>query len=190
MVLPLAVDPQVSRRVALQAKVQTLHEANRADVVRLDVRLDSVEPVFAERPIQYRDQARPHEAVSLIRRDRIVAEEPVLEGAMDDRVDVDHACQLARVLTYAIADTDVRWLAQVLPNLRFCGHWCDPRLMESTATDDGLEEFWGMVSAKKSNADHSSTSIVPTTYGVDRRCRLRRAGRRREIRTSGGGGCG
>ena len=35
--------------------------------------------------------------------------------------------------------------------------------MESTATDDGLEELWCIVGAKKSNADHSSTSIVRTT---------------------------
>jgi hypothetical protein len=38
--------------------------------------------------------------------------------------------------------------------------------MESTATDDGLEEFWGIVGAKKSNADHRSTSIVRTTLDL------------------------
>jgi hypothetical protein len=31
--------------------------------------------------------------------------------------------------------------------------------MESTAADDGFEEFWGIVGAKKSYADHSSTSM-------------------------------
>jgi hypothetical protein len=49
--------------------------------------------------------------------------------------------------------------------------------MESTATDDGLEEFWGIVGAKKSNADHSSTPIFRTTPAV--------SGRRERMRASG-----
>jgi hypothetical protein len=47
--------------------------------------------------------------------------------------------------------------------------------MESTATDDGLEEFWGIVGAKKSNADHSSTSIFRTTPAVSGRGERMRA---------------
>src|SRR6185437_10056361 len=79
VVAPAAADLQIARRVALVAKARALHEELRALVVRLDVRLQAVEPQAAEAVPHHELQPFRHQPRAGRRRERVVAEVRALE---------------------------------------------------------------------------------------------------------------
>src|SRR5262245_41861929 len=84
VVAPAAADLQVPTREALLAEPAAADERDRAVVLRLDVRLDAMEPEIFERVPQ--DQLEPlaHVAFAGERLERVVAEVGVAEVAVED----------------------------------------------------------------------------------------------------------
>src|SRR4051794_27325837 len=91
VVAPAPVDLQVARREPLEPEAGALRQRDRRLVVRLDVRLDAVQPHRAERVPQHQLGALGHVALARVRRADGVAEVRAQERPAKDLAEVEEA---------------------------------------------------------------------------------------------------
>src|SRR5262245_65817593 len=89
MVAPSARDLEVPRRVAFESKAETPNQCNRARVLRLNVRLESMQAVLAKCQPDDLFQSRAHVPTPVMWNERVVPEVAGAERPADDLVDVD-----------------------------------------------------------------------------------------------------
>jgi len=91
VIAPPTADPEIAARIPFPAKAQALHQRDRGSVVRLNVRLDAVQPQRTEREAQYCPQRLAHVALAGERRTDVVAQVRAAKFPGDDLTELDGA---------------------------------------------------------------------------------------------------
>jgi len=97
MVAPAAADLEITPGRALELEPEPLDEPDRTDIVRLDARLEPVQPERAERVRDDEAERLAHQPPAGIRLERVVAERSGVPRVADDIVHVDDADELVRI---------------------------------------------------------------------------------------------
>src|SRR5262252_5079716 len=142
VIAPASAQLQVARRKPFQPKPAPLHELARCFVVRLNIRLEPVEPLFRKSVSQHSRESPLHITTPVVGYESIVSKITRAKHAPHNLVDIDYSGQFA--LFSANPVHDIQRAAQSLEML-FKSKWrtrrVGPVTMELTAASDGRQEF-------------------------------------------------